>query len=121
MLTGNTTTLGARRAPAGEIHTDLQDLARLLRNHWSQVFSHVPLNTSRLNAWLDELLFSDPPNPDPECKYILPVTPGKDITKMRCFFNARKNTGGMSPISARSRVEQFTRRHYRSAVPIKDK
>ena len=53
---GGTSTLKAMQKSDGSVTTEEGDIARMLTEHWKKVFSHVQLDTSVMEAWLQHAL-----------------------------------------------------------------
>ena len=61
---GTAETLGAMVDDHGNIITKHEDMADLLQNHWSRVFSHKKTPTHSTKLWLDSAYPSGPPFQD---------------------------------------------------------
>ena len=46
----------AMQTSDGSVTTETGDIARMLTEHWKKVFSHVQLDTSVMEAWLQHAL-----------------------------------------------------------------
>ena len=56
---GSSGTINAMRGAGGQITTSPEDIAKLLRVHWGEVFSRKDVDTAALDIWMRELFLQD--------------------------------------------------------------
>ena len=79
----------AMDTPSGAVTTDPQEMVRLLRAHWSQVFTDKPIDVALMTAWLEE----DAAHLPPDFREHLPHL----RVPLRIFRQAIKMSGNSAP------------------------